>query len=531
MAGLHADGVPDAPDAHSISGRAILSGSVVQIADVALDPDYGSPQAARIGFRSLLAVPIVRSGAPIGAICIYRPEAGPFPDKQVALLQTFADQAVIAIENVRLFNETKEALEQQTATADILRVIASSPTDVQPVFDAIVRSAGRLCDATFCSLTRFDGELLHQVAVHNFTPEALEVAGRRYPMPLTRQHGGGRAILDRAVCHIADVENDPEYDSSLARVIGFRSLLVVPMFREGSPIGAIAAGRGRGTPSPFSPKQIALLETFANQAIIAIENVRLFRELQTRNRELTETLEQQTATAEILGAISQAQADVQPVFEAIADSAMRLFGAWSVAVYRYEAELLRLVAARGGLPGSSETLREQFQAGRRPTGDFPRDRAVVSRVVQHVVDVETDPAWAPRYREHANLRGFRSVVAMPMLRREDVVGVISVTRKQVGGFASAEIALIQTFADQAVIAVENARLLSELQAKNADLTEAHAQVTESLEQQTATAEILRVIASSPTDLQPVMEAVAENAARVCGATDSASSVLEGEHLR
>jgi two-component system, NtrC family, sensor kinase len=245
---------------------------------------------------------------------------------------------------------------------------------------------------------------------------------------------------------------------------------------------------------------------------------------------LSEAFEQQTATAEILGTISQAQADVQPVFEAIADSAMRLFGAWSVAVYRYEAELLRLVAARGGLPGSSETLREQFHTGRPPTGDVPRDRAVVSRVVQHVVDVETDPAW-PRYREHARLRGFRSVVAVPMLRREDVVGVIAVTRKQVGGFTSAEIALVQTFADQAVIAVENARLLSELQAKNAHLTEAHAQVTEALEQQTATAEILRVISSSPTDLAPVMEVVTRSAARLARADHALIGEAAAGHIR
>jgi GAF domain-containing protein len=303
-------------------------------------------------------------------------------------------------------------------------------------------------------------------------------------------------------------------------------MVATPLLREGTPLGVIVVHRGP-EPNPFSAKQISLLETFANQAVIAIENVRLFKELQARNRELTESLEQQTATAEILGTISQAQADVQPVFEAIADSAMRLFGAWSVGVYRYEAELLRLVAARGGLPGSSETLREQFQAGRRPTGDAPRDRAVVSRVVQHVVDVETDPAWGPRFREQARLRGFRSVVAVPMLLREDVVGVIAVTRNQVGGFSSAEIALVQTFADQAVIAVENARLLSELQAKNANLTEAHAQVTETLEQQTATAEILRVIASSPTDTQPVFEAIARSAMRLCEAAHGAVLRFDG----
>jgi two-component system, NtrC family, sensor kinase len=308
------------------SARAILDRAVTHLPDVQNDPESDHSMAQAIGARGVLAVPMFREGSAIGTITVSRAVPGLFSPKQIELLQTFAAQAVIAIENVRLFTELQEknhavteahaqvteSLEQQTATAEILRVISGSPTDVQPVFDAIVGSAVRLCDGTFCSVTRFDGELLHQVAVHNFTPEALEVAGRRYPMPLSRQHGGGRAILDRAVCHIADVESDPDYDSSLARAIGFRSLLVVPMFREGNPIGAIAVGRGRGEPGPFSEKQIELLKTFADQAVIAIENVRLFQELEVRNVELTGTLARQTATGEVLRAISRAQTDASP---------------------------------------------------------------------------------------------------------------------------------------------------------------------------------------------------------------------------
>ena len=208
--------------------------------------------------------------------------------------------------------------------------------------------------------------------------------------------------------------------------------------------------------------------------------MRLFTELKASNRDLTDALDRQTATADILRAISQAQADVQPVFEAIADSTMRLFGTWSASVFRYDGELLRLAAARGGLPGSIDAFTEGLRTPWRPGVDAPRDRAVVTRTVQHVVDVDTDPFCGPQFREQAKLRGFRSSLAVPMLRGDDVVGVVAVTRTQVGGFTPAEIALLQTFADQAVIAVENARLLSELQAKNASLTEA-------LEQQTATA--------------------------------------------
>src|SRR5262249_7393463 len=290
-----------------------------------------SRQLGPMGVRTALVTPLLREGVPVGAINIWRNEVRPFSTRQVALLETFAAQAVIAIENVRLFTELEvrnreltEALEQQTATAEILRVISGAQTDVQPVFDAIVRSAVRLCDGTFCNLTRFDGELLHQMAVHNFTPEAIEFTRLQYPRPLTRQLGGSRAILDRAICHLPDVESDPEYDPAIARVIGLRSLLAVPMLREGTPIGAITvAGAARG---PFSARQIELMQTFADQAVIAIENVRLVQALEARNRELTEALEQQTATAEILRVISSSPTDLQPVMDVVAASAARFCG-------------------------------------------------------------------------------------------------------------------------------------------------------------------------------------------------------------
>src|SRR5712692_10348370 len=425
----------------------------------------------------------------------------------------------------RLEATAPEALEQQTATSEILHVIASSPADAQPVFEAIVASAARLCDAEFSAVARFEDGLLHLEALNNMSSEETEAYHSLFPRAPGRHFIIGRAFVDGRPVHVEDVLKDPDYDPRtlevLQRAAPYRTYLGIPILRDGVPIGAI--GCGRREVKPFTAAQIELVKTFADQAVIAIENVRLFTELEARNRDLTEALDRQTATAEILRVISQAQADVQPVFEAIADSVMRLFGAWSASVFRYECQLIRIAAARGGLPGSSEAFMEQRQAPRRPTEDDLPGRTVLTRAGQHIVDADTDPSWGPQLREDTRLRGFRSAVSVPMLRGPDVVGVIAVTRDRVGGFAPTEIALLETFADQAVIAVENARLLSELQAKNADLTEA-------LEQQTATSEILRVISSSPTDIQPVLDTVAESAARLCGSFDAAIWRLDSNRL-
>ena len=305
----------------TVSGRAVCERRTLHIVDFeALPQTEYAETRARIqpGHRrrgTTLVAPLLREGMPLGSIVIRREVVQPFSDKQIELLETFAAQAVIAIENVRLFTELQarnreltESLEQQTATGEILRVISRSQTDVQPVFDAIVRSAAWLCDGVFGALYRFDGELVHLAAAHNLPPDALEAARHIFPAPLTRELTVGRAILDRAVAHIPDVENEPEYNRSWARTVGARSALTVPMFEEGHPVGTINVGRAE--PGPFSPKQIELLQTFADQAVIAIENVRLFTELEARNRELTEALEQQTATASVLRAISGSPMDI-----------------------------------------------------------------------------------------------------------------------------------------------------------------------------------------------------------------------------
>ena len=276
---------PLRPGGHSIAGRTVSAGAVVHVPDVLADPEYELKEAAvTAGFRGTLGVPMLREGKIVGAITVTRAEVGSFTDKQVDLLKTFASQAVIAIQNVRLFNEINEALEQQTATSEILRVISSSQTDVQPVFDTIVRNAVRLCDGLFSALYQFDGELIHLGAQHNFTPEALEEVHRIFPARPTRALGTGRAILERAVVHVPDVELDPEFPQTLSHAIGFRSSLFVPMLREGAPTGVIMVARAE--PGPFSDNEIELLRTFADQAVIAIENVRLLNEIKDKSRQL-----------------------------------------------------------------------------------------------------------------------------------------------------------------------------------------------------------------------------------------------------
>jgi GAF domain-containing protein len=498
-------------------GRVIVERRIVQIADFENDPDVSEEVriGARLrGSRSNVSVPLMRGDDCLGYIVVGKREPGHFPEKQVELLKTFADQAVIAIENVRLFTELQTsnrdlttALDAQTATSDILRVISRSQTDVQPVFDAIVVSAVRLLGAYTGTLTRLAGDQIKLAALTSID-EAGDAAQRAlFPQSLHSDGTHAQAIRDRAPLNTADAFTEPrlsETARTFARVRGYRSLVVMPLLRHDEAIGAI--GVTRREPGGFSDDEIALLKTFADQAVIAIENVRLFKELDTRNRDLTESLDRQTATADILRVISQAQTDVHPVFVAIADSAMRLLRAWSASVWRYEDDLIRLVAARGGLPGNGEAFMAQRQAPRHPIDDSPASQTVLTRTVFHSADVETDPTWGPRFRAEARMRGFRSIVAVPMLRGDDAAGVIAVTRTEVGGFAPAEIALLQTFADQAVIAVENARLLTELQARTADLTRSVGQLT-------ALGEVGQAVSSS-LDLETVLTSIVSRAVQL-----------------
>src|SRR5206468_5354739 len=354
------------------------------------------------------------------------------------------------------------------------------------------------------ALFRFDGELIHQVAQHNFTAEALEAALRVFPALPSRASGSGRAILERAVVHLPDVEVDPEYQlQAVTRAVGVRSGLWVPMLREGAPIGVIMVARA--APGPFSDNEIELLKTFADQAVIAIENVRLFTELEARNSELRVALEQQTATSELLKVIGRSTFDLQPVFETLAENAVRLCEAQHALIFRFDGEVMRFVASHN-LASDLRAFQEAdtILAGRGSGAG----RVALERRTVHIHDVRSDPEYTFGSRE---VSPFRTMISVPMLRADELLGAINIVRYEVRPFTESQIALMETFADQAAIAIENARLLSELQTKNADLTDA-------LEQQTATGELLRVIASSPSDERTGVEESERSARRRCDAT-------------
>src|SRR5262249_44164129 len=380
---------PITPGRHSASARAAFERRTIHIHDVHSDPDYAYAVSQVDPFRTLLALPILRADELLGTILIYRHEVRPFADSHVALMETFADQAAIAIENARLFTELQtknadltDALERQTATANILRVISQSPTDTQPVFDTIAESAVRLCNGHLAGVYRFDGSLIHFVAHHNWTDEGLDTVRRVYPRPPSRETQVATAILDRRVVEVRDFENDPDVPATsvpLARALGYRSILAVPMLREGAPIGAIAVPRSQA--GPFSATQIELLRTFADQAVIAIENVRLFTELESRNSELRVALEQQTATSELLKVIGRSTFDLQPVFQTLADNAVRLCEGEHALVSTFDGEFLRAVAMHAA---SAELAAFIEQNPIRPGRGSGLARAALERRAVHI---------------------------------------------------------------------------------------------------------------------------------------------------
>jgi two-component system, NtrC family, sensor kinase len=502
------------------------------VADIETDPLVTArlrQTALLLGFRSMLTVPMDHHEQVIGVITVTRRSPGAFGENEVALLQTFADQAVIAIENVRLFTELQEknqaltqahaqvteSLEQQTATSEILRVISQSPTDVQPVFDAIAESAARLCEAFNANIYRRNGDRLVLVAHHG----AIVVGPvGHFSLSLARGTAGGRAVLDGRTIHIADMRTErdefPE-SSENARRQGFRTILVVPLMREGAAIGVIAILRTEA--QLFTDRQVALLQTFADQAVIAIENVRLFTELQARNHELTTALDKQTATSDILRVISRSQTDVQPVFDAILASAVRLLGAYSGVLTRIAGDQIVLAALTSSDDAGDAATRALFpqslQSELSKAGQWDKMAAGYAQTIRaraplNIADAHTDPRWPETARAYAHVRGYRSWVAVPMLRHDEALGTISVTRREPGGFTDDEIALLQTFADQAVIAIENARLLSELQARTTELTR-------SVDELTALGDVGRVL-SSTLDLETVLQTIVTRANQLAG---------------
>ena len=497
----------------SISARAMLDRATIHHADVVplLDTEYPSARenAMAVGFRAVLAVPLMGKVDSYGALFLWRLEPQLFAPDQVALVETFATQAAIAIENVRRFHGTQEALEQQTATSEILRVISSSPSDVQPVFDTIAANALRLCDARRSAIFRFDGNLIHLAAHRNLNPEGADALRNAYPAPPGRGSPSRRAVLTGAIVHIADVIADPEYEHrNVALAADFRSVLSVPMLRDGCPIGAITVYRDVAT--RFPDTQVELLKTFADQAVIAIENVRLFTELEVRNRDLTEALEQQTATSEILRVISSSPTDAQPVFDTIAANALRLCDAEFSALFRFDGEQIHIGAFQNMNPQVDAAFRSAYPC--RPNRGGATQRAILTRRIVHIPDISADPEYT--YQNVAENADFHSALSVPMLRDGTPIGTISVYRVAASPFPDSQIELLKTFADQAVIAIENVRLFNETK--------------EALDRQTATGEILRVISSSPTDTQPIFEAIVESAMQLCNPVYSAAVRLEGE---
>jgi signal transduction histidine kinase len=497
-------------------GRAVLDNAVVHIPDVKADPEYDQPFGDALRVRAIIGVPMVLEDRPIGAISVWRFEPHSFTDKQIALLKIFAAQAVIAIENVRLFTELQEknqalteahaqvteALDQQTATSEILRVIASSPTNVQPVFDTIVNRAPRLCGAKFCLLYRFDGELVHLVAHHNAPGELLELLQRLYPMRPWRQHAVGRAIMSGAVVQIEDALSDPEYQQRIATMGGWRSMLAVPMLRDSAPIGAIVIQRAEV--GPFPEAQVALLRTFADQAVIAVENVRLFEELESRNRALTEALDQQTSTSEILRVISGSPTDAQPVFDTIVESAVKLCRAEVGLVTRLDGEWVHLVALHAD-PSGIDRVRSLYPG--RPSSATVSVRAIRDRAIVHISDLLHDSEYETT-RQASIAAGFRAVLSVPMRRGAHAIGALTVGRAAPGRFSDTQVDLLKTFADQAVIAIENARLFKELQARTEELTR-------SVDQLTALGDVGRAI-SSTLDLETVLTTIVSHAVQLSG---------------
>jgi len=503
---------PIVPGRSSTTARAALERQTIHIPDILADPEY-SYEAWRVQpHRSVLAVPMLKGDDLLGVITVNRSEMRPFTEKQIELVTTFADQAVIAIENTRLLQELQtrnrdlsEALEQQTATSEVLRVIASSPTEIQPVLDTLIANAVKLSGATQGHIRQYDGELLRPVAHYGESPEqvALLQGTARKPGP---ENTTGRAFLERKPIHVLDAQLGPRHPG-LALRNWARTMLAVPLLREGTPLGVITIWRD--FVEAFTERQIGLVQTFADQAVIAIENVRLFQELK-------ESLEQQTATSEILGVIASSPTDIQPVLETVAKNAARLCEATDSQIRLIEGDGNRLVASFGTAPAP------EFGHISHKT---PTSRAILNRQTVHVHDLaEAAKSEYPDSQALIVRTGTRTFLSTPMLRQGVPVGTINIRRTEVRPFSGRQIKLLETFAAQAVIAIENVRLFKELQERNRDLIEA-------LEQQTATSEILSVIASSPTNIQPVLDVVAQNAARLCDALDAAIYRIDGERIQ
>ena len=502
---------PMGRDGETLTARAIRSANICHVPDVLSDPFYQAKDAARAGkYRAGLAIPMIREREVIGAIFVARQQPGLFADAQVQLLKTFADQAVIAIENVRLFNETKEALDQQTATADVLKTISRSSIDLETVLDTLVETVARLCRADQVYMFHLRHDLWHLIAACGLSAEAREFF-QTHPFTPGRGSTSGRAALERRAVLIPDVLQDPEYTLSEGQEIaGYRTTLGIPLLREDALIGIFSITRTRV--EPFTDKEIELATSFADQAVIAIENARLFEELRERTTDLTESLEQQTATANVLEVISRSAFDLQSVFETVVESSARLCGAYGSNIFRFDGEVLH-IAATFNVPQHVNEWLEQHPI--RPGRHSGSARVALERRTTHVPDVLNDPEYSYGAQ---TLEPYRTILGVPILKGDHLLGVLLIYNLEVKPFTDKQIALVETFADQAAIAIENVRLLEALRQRTDDLGR-------SVDELRALGEVSHAV-NSTLDLETVLTTIVAKAVQLSGTEAGAIYVFD-----